>query len=147
MPKKDPIYIFVEDCSCSDETVKNHFLSLVEYKCVLCGCTEHNNRPLTLQLDHINGKHTDCRLENLRLLCPNCHSQTETFAGRQNWNNVSVTDEELIRALHECATITAALRRVGMDTGRTEYYGRANLLVKQHNIDVGDEYNSYNKFF
>jgi hypothetical protein len=38
--------------------------------------------PLTLQLDHVNGKYDDNRLENLRWLCPNCHSQTETFAGR-----------------------------------------------------------------
>ena len=34
-----------------------------------------------LQLDHINGINTDHRLENLRLLCPNCHSQTPTYCG------------------------------------------------------------------
>ena len=41
-----------------------------------------NQEPLTLQIDHINGDSRDHRLENLRLLCPNCHSQTKTFAGR-----------------------------------------------------------------
>ncbi|PYS87966.1 MAG: HNH endonuclease [Acidobacteria bacterium] len=55
---------------------------LLTYKCYLCGLTEWNGKPITLQLDHINGAHLDHRLENLRLLCPNCHSQTETFAGR-----------------------------------------------------------------
>ena len=39
--------------------------------------------PLTLQLDHINGDHNDNRLENLRILCPNCHTQTETFGNKR----------------------------------------------------------------
>lgn len=41
-----------------------------------------NDRPLALQLDHIDGDATHNGLENLRILCPNCHSQTRTFAGR-----------------------------------------------------------------
>lgn len=41
-----------------------------------------NNKQLTLQLDHIDGNKNNNRIENLRLLCPNCHSQTETFCGR-----------------------------------------------------------------
>lgn len=40
-------------------------------------------KKLTLQLDHINGKNNDHRIENLRLLCPNCHSITETYAGKK----------------------------------------------------------------
>lgn len=51
--------------------------------CELCGTTNQwNGQPLTLHLDHINGNHIDNRLENLRVLCPNCHSQTSTYAGR-----------------------------------------------------------------
>lgn len=56
----------------------------LNYKCALCGNTGGwNNKKLVLQLDHINGDHKDNRIENLRLLCPNCHSQTETFCTRQ----------------------------------------------------------------
>lgn len=56
---------------------------ILKYQCSICGISEWNGKPLSLQIDHKNGKHTDNRLGNLRLLCPNCHSQTETFAGRK----------------------------------------------------------------
>lgn len=56
---------------------------LLEYRCAFCGNTgEWNGKHLTLQIDHINGDHHDHRLSNLRLLCPNCHSQTYNYAGR-----------------------------------------------------------------
>ncbi|MBV9926015.1 MAG: HNH endonuclease [Acidobacteria bacterium] len=51
-----------------------------------CGLTDWKGRPIALQLDHINGDKFDHRIENLRLLCPNCHSQTDTFAGRNKRN-------------------------------------------------------------
>lgn len=55
---------------------------LLKYECYECHISEWNGKPLSLQLDHINGNNSDNRLENLRFLCPNCHSQTETFSGR-----------------------------------------------------------------
>lgn len=55
----------------------------LEYKCAICGNTgEWFGKILTLQLDHINGKNNDHRIENLRFLCPNCHSQTDTYSGK-----------------------------------------------------------------
>lgn len=54
----------------------------MEYKCQKCGISEWLGEPITLQLDHINGVNNDHRLTNLRFLCPNCHSQTDTYAGK-----------------------------------------------------------------
>ena len=50
-----------------------------DYKCECCSLSEWQNSEIPLQLDHINGNRFDNRLENLRILCANCHSQTETF--------------------------------------------------------------------
>jgi len=51
--------------------------------CSVCGCDdEWNGKRLVLILDHINGQNHDNRIENLRLVCPNCNSQLPTFAGR-----------------------------------------------------------------
>ncbi len=55
---------------------------LFSYNCAICGVSSWRDAPLSLQLDHINGKNTDNRIENLRFLCPNCHSQSPTYAGR-----------------------------------------------------------------
>lgn len=56
----------------------------LQNKCYECGIgPKWNGKQLSLQLDHINGINDDNRLLNLRILCPNCHSQTETFAGKR----------------------------------------------------------------
>ena len=51
-----------------------------EYKCESCSLTDvWNGKPIALEVDHINGDWSDCREDNLRFLCPNCHSQTANF--------------------------------------------------------------------
>ncbi|MEU4158123.1 helix-turn-helix domain-containing protein [Actinoplanes sp. NPDC026670] len=53
------------------------------YLCAECGIDGNwNGRSLTLQVDHIDGRFWNCQAENLRFLCPNCHSQTANYAGR-----------------------------------------------------------------
>lgn len=58
------------------------------YCCAWCGIAEWRGSALVLHLDHINGINNDNRLVNLRLLCPNCHSQTETYGRKRRSNAV-----------------------------------------------------------
>lgn len=66
----------------SKATAYSYMRRFVEYKCSECGITEHNSKPITLQVDHIDGNNSNHCKENLRWLCPNCHSQTDTWGVR-----------------------------------------------------------------
>lgn len=79
--------LFVENSPHTRTVVRKRILQdrLLPYVCAVCGNSAlWLGRTLSLVLDHINGKANDHRLENLRFLCPNCNSQTDTFAGRNN---------------------------------------------------------------
>ena len=67
------------------KSIKNFIIkgNYIPYKCSGCKIIEWNGKILSLHLDHINGINNDNRIENLRFLCPNCHSQTETYCGKQ----------------------------------------------------------------
>lgn len=93
---KDDNEIFCVNSKVTRRIVKPRILkrNLIPYKCNRCG-NEGNwfGENLILVLDHINGVGNDNRIENLRFLCPNCHSQTETFAGKNYKSDLYKNDE------------------------------------------------------
>lgn len=70
--------------------IKKYILNKSNRTCSECGNGEtHNNKPLVLQMDHKDGNKFNNSENNLRLLCPNCHSQTPTWTGRTNKNKIN----------------------------------------------------------
>ena len=82
---KDDVDFFTENSSIGRKAIKLRILQkkLIAYRCRDCNLIDsYNGKDIVLQLEHINGINNDHRLENLCFLCPNCHSQTSTYAGR-----------------------------------------------------------------
>ena len=91
---------------------------LLENSCALCGQgTTWNGRELRLQLDHINGDHRDNRLGNLRILCPNCHSQTDTFCCKSSKNLRSRFTEMHLEKVKKLRNQGLTMKAIGEQLG------------------------------
>ena len=113
-------------------TTANPLIALRGRKCEQCGLTEWLGQPINLQVHHINGQRDDNRLENLQLLCPNCHSYTPNFA-RKDLKRAIKTDEEFVEALQNAASIHQGLKSLGLNpTGGN--YDRARKIIEKYNI-------------
>jgi predicted transcriptional regulator len=126
--------------SLSESSKKKRVLLEQEGKCLFCGLSEWKNKPLTLALDHEDGNHQNNDRANLRGLCPNCHSQTETYCGRNRGRSPNtkgeyrVSDERLVAALLDSKTIAEALRKVHL--GRQgHHYTRCRALLGVASLD------------
>ena len=125
--------IFTEDSLHSNEMVKQRIVkdNLLDYKCIKCGISEWCGESIVLDLDHINGNNRDNRLINLRYLCPNCHSQTDTYKGRnKNSGKLKVTDQELLTAYEKCSNIRQALIEVGLAAKGGNYERLKRLIAR-----------------
>lgn len=99
-----------------------------ENQCNRCEIDTWLNEPLVLELEHKDGNSKNNTRENLECLCPNCHSLTDTWRGR-NKNKKSISDETLLEVLKTEKNIHQALQRIGIASKGTNY-ARAKKLLK-----------------
>jgi Zn finger protein HypA/HybF involved in hydrogenase expression len=101
----------------------------IEYKCQKCKINSYDSMPITLEVDHINGNWQDNRLENLRYLCPNCHSQMSTCHRK----NMKITDEQILEACKKYSYI----RDVAKSLNTTHHiYDRVRKIAQRHDIKL-----------
>lgn len=83
-PKKDLKDILVEGCDYNSSNLRKRLIQegYKDEMCESCQGKEWQGHKIPLELDHINGIHTDNRIENIRLICPNCHALTPTYRGK-----------------------------------------------------------------
>ena len=124
---------FCENSKCNNSFIKE---LIIKNKLIVCCCGEcnlssmWNNKPIVLHLDHINGVRNDNRLINLRFLCPNCHSQTETYCKGHKLSKIS--DDIIIDVLKNSNTFLEVNQKLNRPRGYSTLHYKK--LMEQHNI-------------
>jgi hypothetical protein len=90
---------------------------LIQNKCFECGIISWNGKEISLHLDHINGKSNDHRIENLRMLCPNCHSQTDTYCAKNKKIKFEISKEDIESINNKTLSIKDASEKYKVSVG------------------------------
>lgn len=98
-PPKPLSEILVENSTYQSYKLSKRLITegLKDKRCECCGNTHWLNKPIALELHHINGIHNDNRIENLQMLCPNCHAMTDNYRGK----NIGKSTQEEMTEVNE----------------------------------------------
>lgn len=108
--------------------LKDRLIKLRGHKCEDCGLTEWKNQLIPLEAHHIDGDRCNNTLENLLLLCPNCHTLTSNYGSKNN-KHKEISDEELMIALQNSPSIRQALFSLGLSDAGANYKRARNLII------------------
>ncbi len=105
---------------------KSALISERGYKCECCSLELWLGKPITLELEHIDADRKNNTRENLKLLCPNCHSQTPTWRigkGHSGWKRKKYTDEQIIDSIKTSSCLSQVLTKLDLR------YGSAKTII------------------
>lgn len=116
---------------------RHRILSDQDGCCNKCGIKKWNGELITFELEHKDGNNQNNSRENLELLCPNCHSQTKTWRGRNKPGEPRkiVSDSEFVKALTENSSIRQALLSLGL-AAKGGNYARAHRIIDEYKIEM-----------
>lgn len=137
---------------------------LKENKCECCGITNWNGKEICMELHHVDGNHYNNNLDNLQILCPNCHSQTIFFRGRKNINSngenvneIANVDDTIIEInniinsnikpkIRDNRNISSKKQKINQPKKYCKYCGKEIIGRKKEfcNIDCYNEYRAQN---
>lgn len=114
---------------------RNRIFDEQQGRCSVCGLKDWNGQPITLELDHISGDRSDESRNNLRLICPNCHSQTHTYKVKNidNPGKKKYTDDEIAEVLLTEDSLYKVLTKLGMNPHGGNYT-RLRRIIKERGI-------------
>lgn len=122
----------------SFERLRKRIIYEQDERCNSCGISEWMGKPISLELEHKDGDHHNDLRDNLEALCPNCHSQTPTFRGRNIKNkdkrNVISDDELLSAMISNSFNMRQSLIEVGL-TPKGGNYKRCHKLKRLYNSE------------
>ena len=108
---------------------KDFLLEEQNGKCLWCELDTWLGKQITLQVDHVDGNTDNNKRINLRLLCPNCHSQTETFCGKNsNSGKKKISDKDLLETYNKSNSINECLVNCKLKTNKGNYNRVRKLL-------------------
>lgn len=115
--------------------MKNALIHLRGNRCECCQQTKWLEQDIPLEVHHKDGEHLNNDLNNLILLCPNCHALTDNWRGKNINKGIKIiSDEEFVKALKENVSIRKALLSLGL-TGAGGNYERAYQLINEYQIE------------
>ena len=143
--KKDTAEYVVKGVKVSSSKLKKRLLAegVKEYRCEKCKRTEWEGKPIPLELHHINGDNTDNRIENLQILCPNCHTFTDNYGGKnQKINKIKEEKKKKEKGLSneekkeiiKCSLCNDSIKKIAEKTKHSER--TIKKVLHENNINV-----------
>lgn len=139
-----PFVEYIQGNSVQTSKLKQKLIreGIKEHVCERCGNTMWHDEPIALEVHHRDGDRSNNSLDNLQLLCPNCHAMTDNWRGKGKTIKTrkhEVSDEDFVYALRNSDSIRKALLKLSLSAqGRN--YDRANALCKEYNIIFARNY-------